>query len=191
MHTYLRILTDLQSLVEPLCTPVSPTVCRRKSQLLRHHPWRSRSLHHLSESTRSGLVVPFWLPSQPSSKCGSPSRSMTRADLPSFTASASKVFNISWTSLPLRRTCLTYFLCSIFHTIYACITNFTNMTKDEDSSKACVPRVLLSHDAFTFRKVLVAMERLGALILRTDIWLILGWLFCLEEWSAHCRLSIN
>jgi hypothetical protein len=63
--------------------------------------------------------------------------------------------------------------------------------QDEDSSKACVPRVLLSHDAFTFRKVLVAMERLGALFLRTDIWLVLGWLFCLEEWSAHCRLPIN
>ena len=63
--------------------------------------------------------------------------------------------------------------------------------QDEDSSKACVPRVLLSHDAFTFRKVPVAMERLGALFLRTDIWLILGWMFCLEEWSAHCRLSIN
>jgi hypothetical protein len=31
--------------------------------------------------------------------------------------------------------------------------------QDEDSSKACVPPVLLSHDVFTFRKVLVAIER--------------------------------
>ena len=139
MHTYLKIITNLQSLVEPLCTQVSPIVCRRKSPLLRHHPWRSRSLHHPSESTPSGLVVPFWLPSQPSSKCGSPSKSTTRAGLPSFTASASKVFNFSWASLPLRRTCLTYFLCSIFHTIYACITNFTNMTKTKTRVKHVFP----------------------------------------------------
>jgi hypothetical protein len=48
--------------------------------------------------------------------------------------------------------------------------------QDEDSSKALVPHGLLSHNVFTFRKVLVAIERLGGLFQRTDIWL--RWLFC-------------
>jgi hypothetical protein len=46
--------------------------------------------------------------------------------------------------------------------------------QDEDSSKACVPPVLLSHDVFTFRKVLVAVERMGGLSQRMDIWLFLA-----------------
>ncbi|CAG8907486.1 unnamed protein product [Penicillium nalgiovense] len=44
-----------------------------------------------SASTPSGSVVPFLPPCRPSSRCGSPSRSTTRAVLPSFTASASKL----------------------------------------------------------------------------------------------------
>ena len=48
--------------------------------------------------------------------------------------------------------------------------------QDEDSSKACVPLVLLSHDVFTFRKVLVAIERMGGLSQRTDL-ATLSWLF--------------
>lgn len=35
--------------------------------------------------------------------------------------------------------------------------------QDEDSSKTYVLRVLLSYDVFTFRKVLVAIERFGSL----------------------------
>merc|ERR1711973_958766 len=41
-------------------------------------------------STPSGSEAPSWLPSPPSSRCGSPSRSTTSAAPPSSTASASK-----------------------------------------------------------------------------------------------------
>jgi hypothetical protein len=54
--------------------------------------------------------------------------------------------------------------------------------QDGDSSKAFVPNVLLSNNVFTFRKVLVAMERLGGLIQRTNARIDhrFSWLFCLE-----------
>merc|ERR1712130_862104 len=42
-------------------------------------------------STPSGSEAPSWLPSPPSSRCGSPSRSTTSAAHPSSTASASKL----------------------------------------------------------------------------------------------------
>merc|ERR1711874_401954 len=73
----------------PPCTPVSLTVCRRKSLLLLLPPSRSRSLLHQRESTLSGLEDPSLLPSPPSSRCGSPSRSMMSAAHPLSTASAS------------------------------------------------------------------------------------------------------
>merc|ERR1712203_855786 len=41
-------------------------------------------------STPSGSEAPSWLPSPPSSRCGSPSRSTTSAAHPLSTASASK-----------------------------------------------------------------------------------------------------
>jgi hypothetical protein len=54
--------------------------------------------------------------------------------------------------------------------------------QDEDSRRAYATNVLRSHDVFTFRKVLVAIERLGDLFpQRMDVWLVLlSWLFCLE-----------
>merc|ERR1711935_1032091 len=74
----------------PPCTPVLLTVCRRKSLLLLHPPSRSRSLLPQRGNTLSGLEDPFLLPSPPSSRCGSPSRSMMSAAHPLSTASASK-----------------------------------------------------------------------------------------------------
>lgn len=54
--------------------------------------------------------------------------------------------------------------------------------QDEDSRRAYVPNVLRSHDFFTFRKVLIAIERMGGLSpQRMDVWLVLlNWLLCLE-----------
>merc|ERR1712173_92631 len=46
---------------------------------------------HQSESTLSGLVAPFLLPSPPSRLCGSPRPSTTRQDHPLSTESASNL----------------------------------------------------------------------------------------------------
>merc|ERR1712012_1137054 len=74
----------------PPCTPVLLTVCRRRSPPLLPPPSRSRSSLPPRGSTPSGSEAPSWLPSPPSSRCGSPSRSTTSAAPPSSTASASK-----------------------------------------------------------------------------------------------------
>merc|ERR1712037_423164 len=75
----------------PPCTPVLLTVCRRRSPPLLHPPSRSRSLLHQRGSTLSGSEDPSLLPSPPSSRCGSPSRSTMSAAHPLSTASASKL----------------------------------------------------------------------------------------------------
>merc|ERR1711875_171147 len=80
----------LSCLVAPPCTPVSPTGCRRRSLLWLPPPSRSRSSLPPRGSTLSGLVAPSCLPSPPSSRCGSPSRSTTSAAHPLSTGSASK-----------------------------------------------------------------------------------------------------
>merc|ERR1719431_2021609 len=86
-----RICTPTLSCPEaPPCTLVLLTECRRKSPLSLHPPSRSRSLLHQRGSTLSGSEDPSWLPSPPSSRCGSPSRSTTSAAPPSSTGSASK-----------------------------------------------------------------------------------------------------
>merc|ERR1712106_598754 len=74
----------------PPCTPVLLIVCRRRSPLLPHPPSRSRSLLHQRENTPYGSEDPPLLPCPPSSRCGSPSRSMMSAAHPLSTASASK-----------------------------------------------------------------------------------------------------
>merc|ERR1712013_76053 len=93
----LRLSSSLPSLewkpvasTRPPCTLVLLTECRRKSLPLLLPPSRSRSLLHQRGSTLSGLEDPSLLPSPPSSRCGSPSRSMMSAAHPLFTASASK-----------------------------------------------------------------------------------------------------
>merc|ERR1711920_609525 len=57
-------------------------------------PSRSRSLLPLRGSTLYGSVAPSWPPCPPSSRCGSPSRSMMSAAHPLSTASASKQPNL-------------------------------------------------------------------------------------------------
>merc|ERR1712088_310038 len=73
----------------PPCTPVLLIVCKRKSPLLPHPPLRSRSLLPQRGNTPSGSEVPSCLPSPPSNRCGSPSKSTTSAAHPSSTGSAS------------------------------------------------------------------------------------------------------
>merc|ERR1712142_1258189 len=68
------------SLEAPPCTPVLPIVCRRRSSLLPRG------------NTRSGSVAPSWLPSPPSRRCGSPSRSTMRPDQELSTGNASRKF---------------------------------------------------------------------------------------------------
>merc|ERR1711981_408494 len=74
----------------PPCTPVLLTVCRRRSPPLLPPPSRSRSSLPPRGSTPPGSEAPSWLPSPPSSRCGSPSRSTTSAVPPLSAASASK-----------------------------------------------------------------------------------------------------
>merc|ERR1712099_9529 len=74
----------------PPCTLVLLTACRRRSPPLPPPPSRSRSSLPPRGSTPSGSEAPSWLPSPPSSRCGSPSRSTTSAAPPLSTASASK-----------------------------------------------------------------------------------------------------
>merc|ERR1711971_56998 len=74
----------------PPCTPVLLTVCRRRSPPWLLPPSRSRSSLPLRGSTPYGLEDPSWLPSLPSSRCGSRSRSTTSPAPESSTASASK-----------------------------------------------------------------------------------------------------
>merc|ERR1719415_75022 len=92
----------------PPCTPVLLTVCRRRSPLLLPPPSRSRSLLHQRGSTPSGSEDPSLLPSPPSSRCGSPSRSTMSAAHPLSTASASKFILLN-----LVVNCVTFLLMSI------------------------------------------------------------------------------
>merc|ERR1719278_889238 len=76
--------------VAPPCTQVLLIVCKRRSPPWLHPPLRSRSLLPLKGNTPSGSVAPSWLPSPPSNRCGSPSKSTTNAAHPLSTGNASK-----------------------------------------------------------------------------------------------------
>merc|ERR1712013_921633 len=79
------------------CSPVSPTVCRRRSPPSPHPPWRSRSSPHQRGNTPSGLEDPSWLPSPPSNRCGSANKNMTNLAHPSSTENASRLKQkLSW-----------------------------------------------------------------------------------------------
>merc|ERR1711970_260879 len=82
----------LSCLVAPPCMLVLLIVSRRKSLMLLHPPWRSRSLLPLSANTPSGLVAPSVLLYPPSRACGSQRRNMKRAAHLSSTANVSKLF---------------------------------------------------------------------------------------------------
>merc|ERR1739842_193061 len=80
----------LSCLAAPPCTLELLTGCRRRSLPLLPPPLRSRSLLLPRGSTPSGSVAPSSLPSPPSSRCGSRSRSTTSAAPPLSTGSAFK-----------------------------------------------------------------------------------------------------
>merc|ERR1719228_1720586 len=107
----------------PPCTPVSLTVCRRRSPPLPPPPSRSRSSPPQRGSTPSGSEAPSWLLCPPSSRCGSPSRSTTSAAHPLSTASASKSCSIS---------CLQPLLLEMDHVIKS-ITGFSYTFQTEDN----------------------------------------------------------
>merc|ERR1711994_683291 len=88
------------------------TECKRKSLPLPHPPSRSRLLLHQRESTPSGSEDPSLLPSPPSSRCGSPSRSTTSAAHPLSTASASQSTMNTWTIAKRRGL---FFILFLFH----------------------------------------------------------------------------
>merc|ERR1712172_36841 len=67
------------------------TACRRRSPPWLPPPSRSRSLLLPRGSTPSGSEAPSWLPSPPSSPCGSRRRSTMSPVPPSSTGSASRV----------------------------------------------------------------------------------------------------
>lgn len=131
------MLTFWHSLVEPLCTQVSPIVCKRKSLLLHHRRWRSRSLHHPRENTPSGLVVLFWHLCLLSNRCGSQSKSTTSPDLPLSTASVSKVCNYQW--FLIWRACANHRYYSVSRSICVYITNFTNLIQKKIRAKQQLP----------------------------------------------------
>merc|ERR1711936_597301 len=83
-------MPTLSCLVAPPCTLVLPTECKRRSPPWLHPPLRSRSLLPQKGNTLSGSVAPSWLPSPPSNRCGSPSKSTTNAAHPLSTGNASK-----------------------------------------------------------------------------------------------------
>merc|ERR1712007_136266 len=72
-------------------TLVLLTGCRRRSLPLLLPPSKSRLLLLQRGSTLSGLEDPSLPPSPPSSRCGSPSRSMMSADHPLSTGNASNL----------------------------------------------------------------------------------------------------
>merc|ERR1712066_192789 len=66
------------------------TGCKRRSPPWLPPPSRLRSLLLLRGNTPSGSVAPSWLPSPPSNRCGSPSKSTTNAAHPLSTGNVSK-----------------------------------------------------------------------------------------------------
>merc|ERR1712113_636284 len=85
-------MPTLSCLVAPPCTLVLLIVCKRRSLPWLPLPSRSRLLLLLRGSTLSGSEVPFWLPSPPSNRCGSPSKNTTNAAHPLFTENAFKYY---------------------------------------------------------------------------------------------------
>merc|ERR1712080_427353 len=95
MLTSGRTCTPTPSCPEaPPCTLVLLTVCRRRSLPWLPPPSRSRLSLLQRGSTPSGSDDPSWLPSPPSSRCGSPSRSTMNVVPPLCTGSASRQRNI-------------------------------------------------------------------------------------------------
>merc|ERR1711879_45245 len=112
----------MSSPVVPLCTQVLLIVCKKKSPLLPHLPWRSRSSPHQNVNTLSGLVVPSLLPFLPSKLCGSLNKNTMKQDHPLSTENAFKycVWNLFWflcaTTTPRTFQWHCFCLCIYFYT---------------------------------------------------------------------------
>merc|ERR1712113_739671 len=87
-------MPTLSCLVAPPCTLVLLIVCKRRSLPWLPPPSRSRLLLLQKGNTLSGLEDPSWLPSPPSNRCGSPSKSMMNAAHPLSTGNASKCLRV-------------------------------------------------------------------------------------------------
>merc|ERR1719215_420347 len=108
--------------VAPPCTPVLLTVCKRKSPPWLPPPPRARSSLPPRGSTPYGSVAPSCPPCPPSSRCGSPSRSTTSADLPLSTASASNLLLTTYCCSNVNHSILfNIFICILYNFI---IQNF-------------------------------------------------------------------
>merc|ERR1712080_498916 len=100
----------LSCLEAPPCALVLLTVCRRRSLPSLPPPSRSRSSLLQRGGTPSGSEDPSWLPSPPSSRCGSPSRSTMSAAPPSSTGSASRLLQLSVITFILQQISFCYIL---------------------------------------------------------------------------------
>merc|ERR1712113_724263 len=112
----------------PPCTPVLLTECRRRSPPSLPPPSRSRLSLPLRGSTLSGSEDPSWPPSPPSSRCGSPSRSMTSLAPALSTGSASKsedwpIYS-SWTVLVFAMNVLFLSLHDLFLFYFVNLNNY-------------------------------------------------------------------
>merc|ERR1719369_1018555 len=112
-------MPTLSCLEAPPCTLVLLTECRKRSLLLLHP--RSRSLLPQRGSTPSGSEDPSLHPSPPSSRCGSPSRSMMSVAHPLSTANAFKSILIFLHQLPYLN--IPFQNCNIGQQVYILIDN--------------------------------------------------------------------
>merc|ERR1711970_671787 len=103
------------------------TGCRRRSLLLLHPPSRSRSLLPQRGNTPSGSEDPSLHPSPPSSRCGSPSRSMMSVAHPLFTANAFKSILIFLYQLPYLN--IPFQICTIRQHVYCLHIDLTIIRK--------------------------------------------------------------
>merc|ERR1711997_1180698 len=108
--------------VAPPCTLVLLIVCKRRSLPWLPPPSRSRLLLPQKENTLSGSEDPSWLPSPPSNRRGSPSKSTTSAAHPLSTENASRLF----------------IYCCLFSTCYTCcLMQFLSFFKHSKKSTSC------------------------------------------------------
>merc|ERR1712025_973313 len=114
------------------------TGCKRRSLPWLPAPRRSRSLLLLKGNTLSGSEAPSWLLSQPSNRCGSPSRSLMSLAHPSCTGSASKAATLILPTAAIFPPAATF---SRSSTVFYLITNHSNIQLaflDINHSSRCV-----------------------------------------------------
>merc|ERR1711874_584961 len=131
-------MPTLSCLVAPPCTLVLLIVCKRRSLPWLPPPSRSRLSLPQKGNTLSGSEAPSWLLSQPSNRCGSPSRSMMSLAHPSCTGSASKAATLILPTAAIFPPAATF---SRSSTVFYLITNHSNIQLaflDINHSSRCV-----------------------------------------------------